>query len=857
MDALEQGLIDALLEEVSPLQVDLQAGLSALYRKEGSDTVVTAVTEALETLSRSAGFLELDELQLLCVRTSDLVERVAAATAAPEVLPEAGEMIATALNRLAQYETQTTGMPSVLERLDEALATENSSDSPSPWDADATPEAMVATIGSDMPAEDDLLMPAAEASDEDFLAELVETEEGDAEEDAAVVSEAARDAIQIDLSTPVAPEPPAAVAAPESSTENVGTEVVPDEPEVGGDEPVRQDSSAGAEAAFELEVIDVAEGPIPEDVADFMPDFLAESDEIVERLDEQLVHLENESGDAELLNDIFRAAHTLKGTAGFLGFAQVGDLTHKMETVLDQLRNDELQLTSSLMDVILRAMDDLKILLADIRAGQIVRRDVDAARLDLVAIATTGAPTAATVGPATVEAATVEAVGREDRAPADPAQIPTADDSETVDADQKPQESTASQSPAAQTEQVIRVDVGRVDEIMNLAEELVLGRNRLLQLNTRLGESDADSSLLRMLSEATGQMEMLTGELQESVMTMRMIPVSRVFSRFPRMVRDLARDLDKQIELVIDDGDAEIDKSVSDEIGDPLLHLMRNAVDHGVESPDIRVAAGKPATGTVTLAASHEGNHIVLRIKDDGAGLDAERLKAKALEKGILRPDEAAGMSDQEAFNLIFAPGFSTAAVVTDVSGRGVGMDVVKTNISRLHGTIAIDSELGTGTSVTVRLPLTLAIVGGLQVGCGDEIYLIPLTSVIEAVTIDHNEIDTVQGRQVVRFRDRVLPLIDLSAMLDVPAASRGDSPYVVIVGIAERRVGLLVDHLLGQVDVVIKALGDVVGAATGTAGATILGDGSVALILDIGELTTLLDETSIHDNTPPAPVLH
>ena len=590
-----------------------------------------------------------------------------------------------------------------------------------------------------------------------------------------------------------------------------------------------------------LEEVEVEEGPIAEDVMDFVGDFITEATEILDKLDEDLVHLEEASDDLDLLNEIFRAAHTLKGTSSFLGFAQMADLTHKMENVLDLLRKGEMQLNAGIMDCILRGVDHIKELLEDIRANHIQRHNLDATRHDLLVIA-------ATLGANT---------GAKETSKTAPQQEASAEHQEPEATEEEPVQATASDdkkgaTPRAATphaDPVIRVDVERLDDIMNLAEELVLGRNRLLQLNAELLEQYSEDELVGRVDEATGQVGMLTGELQESVMKMRMVPVSRVFSRFPRMVRDLARNLNKQIELAIEDHDTEMDKSVADEIGDPLVHLIRNAVDHGVESPEKRQAAGKDPKGTVLLTASHEGNHIVIRIRDDGAGMDPAKLKAKAMERGILSPTEAEQMSDQEAYNLIFAPGFSMAAAITDVSGRGVGMDVVKTNIMRLNGTIELESTLGVGTQVTIRLPLTLAIIGGLQISAGEEIFIIPLTSVIEATRVAEGEIDVMRGRKVIKLRGKVLPLVDLREVLEVPGqeSEEESAHYVVVVGLAERRAGVLVDRLMGQPEVVIKALGELVGPATGIAGATILGDGRVRLILDVGQLMDLIDTNKKH----------
>ncbi len=762
MDALEQSLIDGFVEEAGPLRVALRAGVTALQDNAIDARALGELTEALEVLSRNAGFLELEALEALCRDTIRLIDRLD--TEGPMIaglLVEALVAAEEAIEGLSHYVINMPVAAGIAPRLAAALGRPASVPLAG---SDLSPEAQIALLGSNGGGSDDLLVLGLDYEDED-----------DDEDDAVA---------------PPAPAP----------------------------------------ALMELERVEVVEGPISDEIADFLPDYMAESDEIVERLDEQLVRLEEDSDDAALLNDIFRGAHTLKGTSGFLGLTQVADLTHKMETVLDQLRNGELPLTQDLMDVLLRAMDDLKLLLRDIRGGTLVRRDVDAVRRDLVSLAAGDRPALPLPAvPVASAAAPAEAPAPAGSAPAPPA------------------------SPTREPDQIIRVDVERVDQIMNLAEELVLGRNRLLQLNAQLGRTTAEGSLLSMLSEATGQMEMLTGELQESVMSMRLVPVARVFSRFPRMVRDLARDLGKEVELTLDDGDTKIDKSVADEIGDPLVHLVRNAVDHGIESREQRIAAGKAERGRVKLAASHEGNHVILRIEDDGAGMDPEVLKAKAVERGILRPDEVEQMADHDAWDLIFAPGFSTAEAVTDVSGRGVGMDVVKTNISRLHGTITIESELGVGTRVMVRLPLTLAIIGGLQVACGDEVYIIPLTSVLEAVTINNDQVEIVQGRRAVISRGKVMPLIDLAATLGTPVSPDRAVHYVVIVGLAERRVGLLVERLLGQVDVVIKPLGQVIGAAAGIAGATILGNGDVALILDLGDLIDSLDESVNQDNASSA----
>lgn len=765
-------IIDEFLEDAVLLTAEIDARLLELEGNPQVPTAAEPMARALHTLRMQSGFLELDSLSEVALGMERLLDGAQQDThlldaPALDLLRRGRQVIDQAMSRLRDHDTtpfDSGDLPALLQ-----AALEGSAEGAPPVDPSPTeeiPEAQVARIGGNPDQKEDL--PAHEV-------------EGEAVPTAADAVEAA----------PVEP----------------------------------QAAEIGEAPTVELEEVDVTEGAVGEDVVDFVPDFIAESTEILEKLDEDLVRLEEASDDPELLNEIFRAAHTLKGTSAFLGFAQMSDLTHKMESVLDLLRKGEMEISQAVMDVILRGVDQIKILQADIAGNGIVRRELDDLRRELLLIATTrgaiaGIPTAPQEPPT---------------APSPPP-IPEA-------SPPPPETSPTPSTPAPQIDQMMRIDVGRVDQIVNLTEELVLGRNRLLQVNSQLIRQHGEDELVNQVSEATGQVEMLTGELQESVLKMRMVPVGRVFSRFQRLVRDLARDLDKQIELVIEENDTEIDKSVADEIGDPLVHLIRNAVDHGIERPEVRQQAGKKPKGTVLLSAVHEGNHIVIRIRDDGAGMDPDILRQKALEKGIINEDEAARLDDEEACHLIFAPGFSTAGQITDVSGRGVGMDVVKTNITRLNGTIELDSTLGAGSSITIRLPLTLAIIRGLQIGMGEEMFIIPLTSVIEALRISTAEIESLQGHPAILARSKVLPLIELGRMLETPGRERrSEVGYVVIVGLAERRVGILVDRLLGQVDVVIKGLDDRVGPAHGIAGATILGNGRVCLILDVGELITRMD---------------
>jgi len=779
-DEFTREIIDEFLNDAKQLLSTLDEHSKKLEEPES----LNAYIQALNPLRMQSGFLDFDSLSEIALGMERVViavrdGKIQTSDELTALLDEARLALDRAIEQLRDYDTSAMDSGNLPKRLTQAQVGV-AIDAPITA-IETTPEAQIAAISTEG-AEDDL-------DGED------ETDRGEAAQNPVTTPEHTE---RITANEPAAPE----VDIPE------------------------------------LEDVEVIVGPVAEDVMDFVGDFITEATEILDKLDEDLVHLEEASDDLDLLNEIFRAAHTLKGTSSFLGFTQMADLTHKMENVLDLLRKGEMQLNAGIMDCILRGVDHIKELLEDIRANQIQRHDLDATRHDLLVIAATlGASTGGSTSAVIAEQETAEAV---EETSAENLDHPVSSASEN----ENKKAAATPRPPVAHADPVIRVDVERLDVIMNLAEELVLGRNRLLQLNTELLEQYGEDELVGRVDEATGQVGMLTGDLQESVMKMRMVPVTRVFSRFPRMIRDLARNLDKQIELVIEDHDTEMDKSVADEIGDPLVHLIRNAVDHGIEDPEKRQAAGKEAKGTVLLTANHEGNHIVIRIRDDGAGMDPEKLKAKAMERGILSAVEAGQMTDQEAYNLIFAPGFSMAAAITDVSGRGVGMDVVKTNITRLNGTLALDSTLGEGTEVTIRLPLTLAIIGGLQIGAGEEIFIIPLTSVIEATRVTEGDIDVMRGRKVIKLRGKVLPLVDLREVLDVPGEreSEDEARYVVVVGLAERRAGVLVDRLMGQPEVVIKALGELVGAATGIAGATILGDGRVRLILDVGQLMDLIE---------------
>jgi two-component system, chemotaxis family, sensor kinase CheA len=584
-----------------------------------------------------------------------------------------------------------------------------------------------------------------------------------------------------------------------------------------------------------------------DDMKEIVESFIVETNEIFEKLDNELLEIEKRPEDKELINSIFRAVHTVKGTSGFLSFDQMSALAHRFEDVLNKLRRGEISFKPSMLDVMLEAFDLMKVLLK-----QVVDRDIK--EIDLRSIIekleslSSAAAAAQSSRPKQAEVQT-EKVSTPKEEPPSPAAGAHKAGGEHQDAshpDASQQQTTSAAKGDKSTDTTIRVEVARLDHLMNLVGELVLGRNRLSQIVTLGKDEDAQEEFSRQLAETGAQIDFITTELQTAVMKTRMVQIGRVFNRFPRLVRDIAREFSKEIDLVIEGEETELDKSIIEEISDPLVHLIRNAADHGVEPADVREKNGKPRLGTIRLSAGHEGNHIIIEIQDDGAGMDPEKLKQKAIEKGVITPEEAHEMKTEDAYSLIFIPGFSTAQRVSSVSGRGVGMDVVKTNITKLNGIIAVESGIGKGTKFTLKLPLTLAIIQGLLVGVGEETFAIPLGSVLEVVHTSHSEASTVNGRQVIRLRETVLPLVDISEILDLPRRpDEGASFYTVVVGIANRKFGIIVDRLVGQKEIVIKPLGAYLKNIPGIAGSTILGDGRVIMIIDAGELLQLADRSS------------
>ncbi|MEK6531039.1 MAG: chemotaxis protein CheA [Deltaproteobacteria bacterium] len=594
----------------------------------------------------------------------------------------------------------------------------------------------------------------------------------------------------------------------------------------------------------------------PDEMADIVADFLAEATESLDSLDQKFIELEKSPDDTGLLNDIFRSVHTIKGAAGFLGFEQMVEVTHITEDVLNKLRKGEMHVTSLIMDAILQSIDLIKVLLKNIKERNDRKEDCSVVIGALQAILSVGAgakkdapaplnenitaPEPPVVLGVSPEAKAPEAVMPDANAEDKKAAVPAEQEKNAPqDASKaRPKAEDAEKAREKDKEQSIRVDIDRLDSVLNLAGELVLSRNRLQRLGLKLSELDIQTELASHFNEAISQLDLVTSDLQLAVMKMRMQPVAKVFNKFPRLVRDLSRQTGKEIELKIRGEETELDKTVIEELGDPLVHLIRNSIDHGLESPEERALKGKPRCGTISLTAYQEGRHIMVSVEDDGKGIDPAVIKRSAVEKGLIAMEDAERLSHSDILNFIFVPGFSTAKQISNISGRGVGMDVVKTNIMRINGTISTDSEVGKGTKITFRLPLTLAIIQALTVAAGSEVYGIPLSTVIENIRLRDSDIKTVEGREVIHMRNTVYPILRLAGLIKGEfSATNTEWKYVVIIGIGEKRIGLLVDKLHGQEEIVMKSMGEYLKGTDGIAGACITGDGNVILILDVAGL--------------------
>ncbi|WP_303965054.1 chemotaxis protein CheA [Sporosarcina ureae] len=687
------------------------------------------------------------------------------------------------------------------------------------------------------------------------------------------------------------------------------------------------------------------------DVSQYLDMFIEESKEHLQACSEQLLALENDPDDLAIVNEVFRAAHTLKGMSATMGYEDIADLTHKMENVLDAIRNSKINVTTEILDVVFEAVDDLELMVQDIESGGDGKKDVSKL-VDTLNRIEAGQPldlaedsVSATTEEALIEVVTSTGVQydefeltvisqsaeqgfnaleitvtlREDcllkvarvfmtfeileKSGEVIKTVPTVEQLENEDFDQKftivlltqedaedlkakvmkvseiedvkithitdeyvqkykqaaineneappeviettivpvanvtPIEKVSKEaiktkkSASSNSNKTIRVNIDRLDILMNLFEELVIDRGRLQSIASELHNPE--------LNESVERMTRVSGDLQNIILNMRMVPVETVFNRFPKMVRQLARDLNKKIDLEIVGAETELDRTVIDEIGDPLVHLIRNALDHGIEMPEERIAKGKPEVGTVTLRAYHSGNHVFIELEDDGAGVNRERVVGKAIEKGIISPEAADSLTNKQVAELILASGFSTAASITDVSGRGVGLDVVKNTIESLGGHISIDSTEGKGSLFQVQLPLTLSIISVMLVELDQEIYAIPLSSIIETAIIQKSDILNAHNQPVIDFRGTIVPLVDLKDIFEMKNRSNEEDEFqsIVIVRKGESLAGLVVDSFIGQQEIVLKSLGEYLQSVFAISGATILGNGQVALIVDCNAL--------------------
>ncbi|MEN5039741.1 MULTISPECIES: chemotaxis protein CheA [Stenotrophomonas] len=603
---------------------------------------------------------------------------------------------------------------------------------------------------------------------------------------------------------------------------------------------------------------------VPDDIA---ADFILEAQEILDRLGEQLVSLEQAPQDTDQLNAVFRGFHTLKGGAGFLGIQAMVELCHAAEETLGMARSGQATLQAHHFDAAQQSLDYLQSMLDSVSAGTepgyappelIAQFDVNGPATPAPAAATTAssggemitddefealldqlhggaAPTAIAapkkddglIGEDEFEALLDQLHGG--AVPGAKA-VAAAPAPRAVAAPAAPMAKPAPAKPVAEAEHTVRVDTKRLDAIVNLIGELVLSRNRLKTLRARLHDEELD--------RAVSTLDIATARLQSAVMRTRMQPVGKVFSRFPKVARDVARSLKKEVELELIGAETELDRNLVEALADPLVHLVRNAIDHGVEMPDLREAQGKPRSGHVRLSAQQEGDYVSIEVQDDGAGIDPERLRQKAREKGLIDPEAAARLSSEECLHLVFLPGFSTKQQVTDISGRGVGMDVVQSRIRELSGQIQIQSELGRGSRFMIRVPLTLAILPTLLVQAGEDVYALPLARVMEVLHAPNTSLGWFDGRAVLDRKSHTLALVDLRHWLDVePMPS--SLLTIVVLQAGEARFGLVVDQVRGREEVVIKPLPKALRGLRGYAGATLIGDGRMALILDVDGLRT------------------
>lgn len=588
---------------------------------------------------------------------------------------------------------------------------------------------------------------------------------------------------------------------------------------------------------------------------DMLQDFLTEASDLLSGVDNKLVDLEKHPDDKALLNEIFRGFHTIKGGAGFLNATEMVKLCHRTENLFDKLRNAEMQLDPGIMDVIMAATGVVRDMFAELSSGK-QPSSADPALLASLDTVLAGESVPATISKAIAQAAEVTSVAGFNGEPdwselyhslvgsdahlahTAPATIPTpviAAKPAAAPAPRPAAVGTAAVAAAAK-DTTIRVDTARLDQVLNLSGEIGLTKNRLTCLRTAIMQGKVDQETIKDLDEAVSHLDLLVGDLQNAVMKTRMQPIGRLFQKYPRLARDVARQLGKDVELVLSGEETEIDKTMIEDLNDPLVHLIRNAVDHGVDSPEERVAAGKPAKSLVHLSAEQVGDHIIIEITDDGRGIKADVIRHKAVEKGLIDIETANSLDEKQSLNLIFLPGFSTKDQISDVSGRGVGMDVVKTNIQKLNGRVDVTSVVGQGSTFRIMLPLTLAILPVLMVRLSSQPFAVPLSMVREILPIRSEDVQRVSGKATMIVREEVLPIRTLASLIGWPVS--GVPAFGVLMQCGESNFILAIDSFIGQADVVIKPLHDI--KPKGIAGATLTGDGAIVLVLDMEALLSV-----------------
>jgi two-component system chemotaxis sensor kinase CheA len=609
-----------------------------------------------------------------------------------------------------------------------------------------------------------------------------------------------------------------------------------------------------------------------DEMDEIIREFITEAEESLEKIEPRFVELEQKGQNTALLNDIFRSMHTIKGAAGFLGFQSIVNVAHASENIMKKLRDGEIEISKSLMDVILKSIDMLRLLLGHLDEKDGVEEDVAPLVREMNTVLQAalsqdeyheqinishGTDDTASVPLQTSESSILDIQGEEPPAPENTApdkkatvenspetndvnQIP---ETAPAESEQKPHEVTHTAKDNVQKAQNLRVDVNRIDKVMDLAGEVVLVRNRLLNISNYFDMKYTDDEMTEILMESVSFLDRITSDMQVAVMKIRMQPIKKVLSKFPRLVRDMSTSVKKDVELQIFGEGTEVDKTVIENIGDPLTHILRNSIDHGLESADERISKGKSPKGNIIINTYQKGTQIVIEITDDGKGIDIEKLKKKAVEKGLVTEEGARKMSDKDAIDIIFLPGFSTKDVASELSGRGVGMDVVKTNISLLNGYVEVSTEKDAGTTFKISIPLTLAIIQALMVEVGGSKYAIPLSPIEETLKVSKKDINNITGQNVIVIRDRVCPLFDLNNVFGIVSDGPDDFEYkhLIVISLGDKKFCLAVDRLVGQEEVVIKTLNGLDATSSYVLGATITGDGKVVFILDVAGISRSL----------------